>query len=66
MAKKNRNDDSTVVNIASPGSVVGIQCGGDVAGSTVVVNGTTVTSANEGGRWVDIDDMDRSMISDLD
>ncbi|MCO8302823.1 hypothetical protein [Streptomyces sp. RKCA744] len=56
---KNQRDTETVVNIASPGSVVGIQCGGSISGSTVVVNG--------GGRWLDDpDEMDRSLIDDLD
>lgn len=60
MAKnQSRDTDDTVVNYASPGSVVGIQCGGSVSGSTVVVNG--------GGRWLDDPaDMDRSHISDPD
>lgn len=49
MAKNRGKDDTeTVVNYAGPGSVVGIQCGGSVTGSTVVVNG--------GGRWLDLDD----------
>ncbi|MFE2024607.1 hypothetical protein ACFW9V_05550 [Streptomyces hygroscopicus] len=57
MAKNQRTE--TVVNIASPGSVVGIQCGGSISGSTVVVNG--------GGRWLDDPgEMDRSLIDDLD
>lgn len=38
---KQRNTE-TVVNIATPGSVVGIQCGGDIVGSTVTVNSPTV------------------------
>jgi hypothetical protein len=64
---KNRKNDNTVVNVATPGSVVGIQCGGDIVGSTVTVNGSTVTTnGNGGGRWVDIEDMDRSLISNPD
>ncbi|WP_413800204.1 hypothetical protein [Streptomyces iranensis] len=68
---KNRNDDNTVVNIATPGSVVGIQCGGDIVGSTVTVDGSTVTRSAldaqyPGGRWIDIDEMDRSLISNPD
>ncbi|MFI0769639.1 hypothetical protein ACH4TQ_32825 [Streptomyces sp. NPDC021218] len=68
---KNRNNDDTVVNIATPGSVVGIQCGGSIVGSTVTVNGSTVTRSDidaqyPGGRWVDIEDMDRSLISNPD
>ncbi|ATL80259.1 hypothetical protein [Streptomyces malaysiensis] len=70
---KNRNDDNdnTVVNIATPGSVVGIQSGDSVIGSTVTVNGSTVTRDEidrqyPGGRWVDIEDMDRSLISNPD
>ncbi|MGW3427942.1 hypothetical protein ACWDHW_08295 [Streptomyces melanosporofaciens] len=27
MTKKRKNDDDAVVNVASPGSVVGVQCG---------------------------------------
>jgi hypothetical protein len=60
MAEKSKDTSTkTVVNIASPGSVVGFQCGGDITGSTVVVNG--------GGQWLDDpDDMDRSLISNPD
>jgi hypothetical protein len=62
--KKDDNDNSTVVNIASPGSVVGIQ-GHDVSGSTVVVDGSVVSSG--GGRWLDDPaDMDRSLICHAD
>ncbi|MDT0445963.1 hypothetical protein [Streptomyces johnsoniae] len=64
MAKK-KTKNATVVNVATPGSVVGIQSGGDVNGNTVVVNGNTVT-ADDGGRWVDFEDMDRSLIDDID
>lgn len=56
MAKKNR-DESTVVNHAAPGSVVGIQCGGNISGTNVVVNGD--------GRWLDNPaDIDRNSISE--
>ncbi|MGW3427944.1 hypothetical protein ACWDHW_08305 [Streptomyces melanosporofaciens] len=67
MAKK-KNTDDTVVNIATPGSVVGTQCGGSISGSTVTVNGSTTNSDSKwgGGRWVDIEDMDRSLWSDPD
>ncbi|MFJ2199394.1 hypothetical protein [Streptomyces violaceusniger] len=68
---KNRKNDDTVVNVASPGSVVGIQCGGDIVGSTVTVDGSTVTRDEidrqyPGGRWIDVEDMDRSLISNPD
>ncbi|MFF4484695.1 hypothetical protein ACFY1A_48210 [Streptomyces sp. NPDC001520] len=67
MAKKRKNDDA-VVNIATPGSVVGIQSGGSISGSAVTVNGPTTNSDSKwgGGRWVDIEDMDRSLWSDPD
>jgi hypothetical protein len=64
MAKKNR-DDATVVNIATPGSVVGIQCGGDIVGSTVTVNGNSVDQYPS-GRWIDIEDIDHSRNSNPD
>ncbi|MFK4188218.1 hypothetical protein ACI2L4_30080 [Streptomyces sparsogenes] len=64
MAKKNR-DDATVTNYAAPGSVVGIQCGGDIVGTTVTVNGSTADQY-PGGRWIDPEDIDRSRNSDLD
>ncbi|MCP9209674.1 hypothetical protein [Streptomyces cucumeris] len=70
--RKNDNDeDDTVVNVASPGSVVGIQCGGSIVGSTVNVNGSTVTRSAldaqyPGGRWIDVEDMDRSLNSNPD
>jgi hypothetical protein len=69
MTKK--KNEPTVVNYASPGSIIGIQCGGSVAGSTVIVNDTTVTvngsTVTCGGRWLDDPaDMDRSLIDDLD
>jgi hypothetical protein len=58
MAKNQSNDDGTVVNYASPGSVVGIQCGA-ISDTTIVVNG--------GGRWLDDPaDMNRDLIDDLD
>jgi hypothetical protein len=71
MTKKKNRDEPTVVNVAGPGSVVGIQSDGSVAGSTVIVNGTTGTgttaTGNGGGRWLDDPaDMDRSLIDDLD
>ncbi|CAM5667590.1 hypothetical protein [Streptomyces mordarskii] len=69
MAKKNRNnDDNTVVNIAAPGSVVGIQCGGSIVDTTVTVNGSrsTIDDQYPGGRRIDIEDMDRSLISNPD
>lgn len=71
MAKKNRNnDDNTVVNYASPGSVVGIQSGGSIVNSTVTVNGSTTRAEIDrqypGGRWIDVEDIDRSLWSDPD
>lgn len=70
MAKNRKNNDDTVVNIATPGSVVGIQSGGSIVGSTVTVNGTTTRAEIDrqypGGRWIDIEDMDRSLISNPD
>lgn len=55
---KNQRDDNTVVNYAGPGSVVGIQCGGSVSDTTVIVNG--------GGRWLDDPaDIDRDFIDSL-
>ncbi|MGW3427516.1 hypothetical protein ACWDHW_06105 [Streptomyces melanosporofaciens] len=69
MAKKRKNTDDAVVNVASPGSVVGIQCGGSIVGSTVTVNGSTRAEIDRqypGGRWIDVEDMDRSLISDPD
>ncbi|KAK1180870.1 hypothetical protein B7755_023620 [Streptomyces sp. NBS 14/10] len=62
---KNNQEDGTVVNVATPGSVVGIQCGGSIVGSTVTVNGNSVDQY-PGGRWIDIEDMDRSLISNPD
>ncbi|MBD3004685.1 hypothetical protein [Streptomyces sp. 5-10] len=57
--------DATVVNYASPGSVVGIQCGGDIVGSTV-----TVSNGRWGqypsGRWIDPEDIDHSRNSNPD
>jgi hypothetical protein len=68
--RKNDNDDNTVVNYASPGSVVGIQCGGSIVGSTVTLDGSTDRAAIDdqypGGRWVDIEDIDRSLWSNPD
>ncbi|MFF6847123.1 MULTISPECIES: hypothetical protein [Streptomyces] len=73
MAKKNRNNDNTdntVVNVATPGSVVGIQCGGSIVGSTVTVNGSTADSGRWGpypsGRWIDVEDIDHSRNSNPD
>ncbi|WP_438479060.1 hypothetical protein [Streptomyces asiaticus] len=51
MAKKRNNTDDTVVNYASPGSVVGVQCGGSIVGSTVTVDGSDVTASSDTGRW---------------
>lgn len=65
-AKKN-NDDATVVNIATPGSVVGIQCGGSIVGSTVTVNGNSDRwGPYPSGRWIDPEDIDRSRNSNPD
>ncbi len=56
--QNSNDDDRTVVNYAGPGSVVGIQCGGDIDTTTIVVNG--------GGRWLDDpDDIDRDRIARL-
>ncbi|WP_405536913.1 hypothetical protein [Streptomyces antimycoticus] len=67
MAKKKQNNDDTVVNYASPGSVVGIQCGGDIVGSTVTVNGDSGRwGPYPSGRWIDVEDIDRSRNSNPD
>lgn len=64
MAKKDKKSPK-VVNVADPGSVVGIMSGGSVVGNTVTVNGSTVVNGG-GGRWIDIEDVDRSLWSDPD
>lgn len=67
MAKKNQDTDATVVNVATPGSVVGIQCGGDIVDSTVTVNGDTGRwGPYPSGRWIDVEDIDRSRNSNPD
>ena len=61
MAKNRRdNDDTTVVNYASPGSVVGMQCG-SISNTTVTVNGDSGVS----GRWIDPEDIDHDWIASL-
>ncbi|MGW3566668.1 hypothetical protein ACWDSL_22810 [Streptomyces sp. NPDC000941] len=65
MAKNRNNNDETVVNYAAPGSVVGIQCGGSISGSTVVVNGSTVDQYPS-GRWIDVEDIDHTRNSNPD